>query len=172
MAQAVALVPAAVCAQPAPAPVTDRSATFPYRVAVGAGLSLGYAGWGQPPASIGEIGGRVQVFPWLGVGASYVSLGAGNNEAYDRFFFRALELSAHWHPIVGRWFDPFLRVGGLAVVDSGGGYMNQETTSRWGLEGMAGFDAVYQHAAFGVHFRYGFTDQSWAMAGLHIELRI
>lgn len=173
VAQAVALLPVAVCAQTAPAPVVERSAVFPYRVAVGAGLSLGYAGWGQPPASMGEIGGRVQVlFPSLGVGASYVSLGAGNNEGYDSFFFDALELSAHWHPIVGRWFDPFLRVGGLAVVDSGGGYMNQETTSRWGLEGMAGFDAVYLPVAFGVHLRSGFTNQSWTLAGLHIELRI
>jgi hypothetical protein len=172
VALAVALVPAPVCAQTTPAPVIDRSAVSPYKVAVGAGISLGYAGWGQPPAGIGEIGGRVQVFPSLGVGASYIRLSAGNNEGYDPFVFHALELNAHWHPIVGRWFDPFLRVGGLAVVDSGGGYMKQETTSRWGLEGMAGFDAVYLRAAFGVHLRYGFTDQFWALAGLHIELRI
>lgn len=172
VAQAVALVPVAVCAQTAPAPVIDRPAVSPYKVAVSLSLSWGYAGWGQPPAGIGEIGGRVQVLPSLGIGASYVNLGAGNNEDYDPFIFHALELNAHWHPIVGRWFDPFLRVGGLAVVDSGGGYMNQETTSRWGLEGMAGFDAVYLRVAFGVHLRYGFTDQFWALGGLHIELRI
>src|SRR5437762_3326079 len=172
VAQAAALVPAPARAQVAPAPVVDRSAVTPYKVAVGVGLSWGYAGWGQPPAGIGEIGGRVELWPWLGIGASYVSLGAGNNEDYDPFVFHALELNAHWHPIVGRWFDPFLRIGGLGVFDSGGGYMNQETTSHWGLEGMAGFDVVFRRLAFGAHFRSGFTNGSWTMAGLHLELRI
>jgi hypothetical protein len=120
---------------------------------------------------VGEIGGRVQLLPWLGIGAAYVGLGAGSNEG-DTFSFRALELNAHWHPIVGRWFDPFLRVGGLGVIDSGGGYMNYESTSRWGLEGMAGFDFVLYRVAIGPHFRAGFTNRYWTTAGLHFEVRI
>ena len=117
------------------------------------------------------MSGRVQLAPWLGGGVSYFNLGAANNEG-EAFVFHALELNAHWHPIVGRWFDPFLRVGGLGVISSGGGYMNYETTSRWGLEGMAGFDAVYLRLALGVHFRSGFTNRAWTTAGLRIELRI
>jgi hypothetical protein len=41
LAPAAVLVPAAVCAQVAPAPVVDPSVATPYKVAVGVGLSLG-----------------------------------------------------------------------------------------------------------------------------------
>ena len=172
LAPAAVLVPAPACAQVAPAPVANPSVATPYKVAVGVGPSFGYSGWGQPPTGMGEIGGRFQAWPWLGIGVAYFGLGAGNNEG-EGFSFSALELNAHWHPIVGRWFDPFLRVGGLGITSiQGGGYMNTDSTSRWGLEGMAGFDFVLYRVAIGPHFRAGFTNRYWATAGLHVELRI
>jgi hypothetical protein len=65
-----------------------------------------------------------------------------------------------------------VQASALAVVDSGGGYEGRETTSRFGLEGMAGFDLVRLPIACGLHTRSGFTNSAWTLVGLHIELRL
>lgn len=172
---AVLLVPAAARAQDSEGPPPRIAAGAPgpgYKLAFGGRLSVGDPGWGTEPGGIAEVGGRVQVLPWLGVGLSYLHLGAGNNEGYDPFGFDALEISSAWHPIVGRWFDPFVQVGALGVLGASGGYMDRETTSRLGVEALAGFDLVRLPFAVGVHARSGFTNHAWALGGLHVELRI
>jgi hypothetical protein len=154
---------------PPPAPAAPASA---YRVAFTGGVAVGEAGWGTELAGISELGARVRVLPWLGVGLSYLRLSAPNNEDYDPFELGAVEVSAAWRPVVGKWFDPFVQAGALGVVGSGGGYMATETTSRFGLEGMVGLDFVRLPFAVGVHARSGFTNRGWTLAGLHLELRI
>ena len=167
-----ALAPAAVFAQPAAARVAPAVPAPAYRLAFSGELARGNARWGTELAGISGVGGRVQVLPWLGVGLSYFRLAAPNNEGFDRFAFDALEVFSAWHPVVGRWFDPFVQVGALGVVGTNGGYMGLETSSRLGLEGMAGVDFVALPFAVGLHARSGFTNRAWAMAGLHLELRI
>jgi hypothetical protein len=135
------------------------------------------AGWGTELAGVSEVGARVQLLPWLGVGFSYLHLSASNNEGYPRFELDAFEISTAWRPVVGRWFDPFVQAGVLGVIGSGGGYPGTDTSSRFGLEGMAGLDfvvtrpAVRLPFAVGVHARSGFTNRSWTVVGLHLELR-
>jgi len=163
--------PLALAQQPPP-PVASAAPATGYRLAFNAGVAVGKTGWGTELAGISELGARVQLRPWLGVGLSYLRLSAGNNEGYDPFSFDAFEVSAAWHPVVGKWFDPFMQAGALGVVSSGGGYMHTETTSHLGLEGMAGFDFVWLPLAVGVHARSGFTNDSWTLVGLHIELRL
>ena len=170
--EALALGPAAALAQPAAPPVAPAVPAPAYRLAFSGGIAVGWAGWGTELGGISEVGGRVQVLPWLGVGLSYFQLGAPNNEDFAPFEFHALEVSSAWHPIVGRWFDPFVHVGALGVLGSNGGYMGTETSSRFGLEGMAGFDIVSLPFAVGVHARSGFTSRVWKLAGLHLEFRI
>jgi hypothetical protein len=169
LAQPAALAQQA-SAPPAPAP--------PYRLALTAGLDVGDPGWGTVFGGIAAVAARVELLPWLGVGLSYLQLSATNNEGYPPFTFQAFEVFAAWRPVVGRWFDPFVQAGALGVVGSGGGYEGAETTSRFGLEGMVGFDFVVNRPtvrlplAVGVHARSGFTSQTWTLAGLHIELRV
>jgi hypothetical protein len=50
--------------------------------------------------------------------------------------------------------------------------MGSETASRFGLEGMAGFDFVRLPFAVGVHVRSGATNRAWTLAGLHLEVRL
>jgi len=168
----LAALPAVAGAEETPRPATAAPRQTGYKLAIVGSLSAGTAGWGTELAGVGEIGGRVQVLPWMALGISYVSLNAPNNEGYDSFSFRALELNAGWRPIVGRWFDPFVQVGVLGVVDASGGYMNKESTSRWGLDGIAGIDFVHLPFAVGVHGQYGFTNRPWQLVGLHLEVRL
>lgn len=123
-----------------------------------------------------EIAARVQVLPWLGAGLSYLHLSASNNEDYAPFELNAFEISAAWRPVVNRWFDPFLQAGMVGVIGWGGGYPRFDASSRFGLEAMVGFDfvatAVRFPLAVGLHARSGFTNESWTMVGLHLELRI
>ncbi len=159
-------------AQPQSPPVTPAAPAPAYRLALNGSVAVGKAGWGTELGGISEVGGRVQLRPWLGIGLSYLRLSAGNNESYAPFQLDALEAFATWRPVVGKWFDPFVQAGALGVIDSGGGYMGSETTSRFGLEGMAGFDFVSLPFAVGVHVRSGFTNRAWTLAGLHLELRL
>jgi hypothetical protein len=172
VALALALVPAAAFGQPAPPSVAPAAQAPAYRVAFSGGVAVGGAGWGTVLGEISDVSGRVQVLPWLGVGLSYLQFGAPNNEGYDPFEFHAFEVTSAWHPVVGRWFDPFVQIGALGVVGSEGGYMSAETTSRFGLEALAGFDVVHLPLAVGVHARSGFTNRAWTLAGLHLEVRI
>ena len=166
--------PAAFAQQPPP-PAAAAAPALPYRLALTAGAAVGMAGWGPQLAGVSDIGGRVQLLPWLGVGLSYLQLSASSNENYPVFTLDAFELSAAWRPVVNRWFDPFAQAGVVGVIRSGGGYMGTDSSSRFGLEGTAGFDfvaALRVPLAVGVHVRSGFTSESWTMAGLHLELRI
>ena len=176
-AAAVAVAePVAFAQQPSP-PVAAASPAPAYRLALTGSASVGTAGWGSELAGISEVGARVQLLPSLGVGLSYLHLSASHNENYPTFELDAFAVSAAWRPVVGRWFDPFVQAGVVGVIGSGGGPDN-ETSSRFGLEGMAGFDFVVSRPparlrfAAGLHARSGFTSRSWTMAGLHIELRI
>jgi len=168
--------PVAFAQQPSP-PVAPAAPAAAYRLAVTGSASVGMAGWGSELAGISEVGARVQLLPWLGVGLSYLHLTDSHNENYPLFELDALEVSAAWRPVVGRWFDPFVQAGVVAVLGSRGGPDN-DTSSRFGLEGTAGFDFVVSRPparlrfAVGLHGRSGFTNRSWTMAGLHIELRI
>jgi hypothetical protein len=58
------------------------------------------------------------------------------------------------------------------VVNSNDGYMNEETTTLWGLESTAGIDLVRLPFAAGLHAPYGFTNRSWRFIGLHVKVRI
>jgi len=171
IALALVFAPAVTFAQAVPPPVTPAAPARAYRLAFTGGLAVGKPEWASTLGGISEVAARVQALPWLGIGLSYFQLGAGNNEDYDPFTFEALEISASWRPVVGRWFDPFVQVGTLAVIDSGGGYPG-DSTSPFGLEGMAGFDFVRLPLAVGVHLRSGFTSESWTLLGLHLEVRI
>jgi hypothetical protein len=155
-------------AQQLPPPVTPAAPAPAYRLAFNGSVAVGTAGWGSELAGISEVGGRVQLLAWLGIGLSYLRLGAGP------FELSAFEASAAWRPVVGKWFDPFVQAGALGVIGSGGGlmFMRSETTSRFGLEGIAGFDFVRLPFAVGVHARSGFTNRAWTLAGLHLELRL
>jgi hypothetical protein len=165
-----AQLPSPPVVPPLPAPT--------YRLAFNAGIAVGQAGWGTELAGISEVGARVHLMPWVGVGLSYLQFSAGNNEAYPPFEFNALEVSGAWRPVVGKWFDPFVQLGVVGVLGSTGGYMGTETTSRFGLEGMVGLDfvvsrpAVRLPVAAGLHARSGFTNSYWTLMGLHLELRI
>ena len=151
-------------------PVTPAAPAPAYRVAFNGSVSVGTAGWGSELSGISEVAGRVQLRPWLGIGLSYLRLSASNNECYAPFELDAFEAFATWRPVVGKWFDPFVQAGALGVIDpGGGGYMGTETTSRFGLEGMAGFDFVLLPFALGVHVRSGVTNRTWTVAGLHLE---
>ncbi len=153
-------------------PVTPAAPAPAYRLAFNGSVSVGQVGWGTELGGMSEVGGRVQLRPWLGIGLSYFRLSAGNNENDTPFELDAIEASATWRPVVGKWFDPFVQAGALGVIDSGGGYMGSETTSRFGLEGMAGFDFVRLPFALGVHVRSGVTNRAWTLAGLHLEVRL
>jgi len=166
LAQAVAF------AQTLSPPVTPAAPTPVYRLAFNGSVSVGNVGWGTELGGISEAGGRVQLRPWLGIGLSYLRLSAGNNEGFAAFDLGAFEVSATWRPVVGKWFDPFVQAGALGVIDSGVGYMGSETTTRFGLEGMAGVDFVRLPVAVGVHVRSGATNRAWTLAGLHVELRL
>jgi hypothetical protein len=168
---AVGLLLAAALALAQPPPGAPAAPTRGYKLAFNGGLAGGQSGWGTELSGISDVGARVHLLPWLGVGLSYVHLNAPNNEDWDPFTFDAFEMSVAWHPVVGRWFDPFVQAGALAVVASGGGYEGRETTSRFGLEGMAGFDLVRLPIAVGLHARSGFTNSAWRLLGLHLELR-
>jgi hypothetical protein len=164
-------MPSAVHAEPV-LPVAAQVRQPGYRLAVSYGISAGTSGWGQDISGTGELSARVMVLPWLAAGLSYLSLDAPNNEGYDAFRLEALELHVGWRPVVGRWIDPFLRVGALGVVGSDGGYENRQTTSRWGVESTAGVDFVALPIAVGAHAQYGFTNKAWVQVGLHLEVRI
>jgi hypothetical protein len=165
-------MPSAVHAEPVLPPGAVEARQPGYRLAVSGGISAGTAGWGTELSGTGELSARVMVLPWLAAGLSYLSFNAPNNEGYNAFQIQALELHVGWRPVVGRWIDPFLRVGALGVVGSNGGYMNSQTTSRWGVESTAGVDFVWLPIAVGAHAQYGFTNQAWALVGLHLEVRI
>ena len=114
--------PAAFAQQPPP-PAAAAAPALPYRLALTAGAAVGMGGWGPQLAGVSDIGGRVQLLPWLGVGLSYLQLSASSNENYPVFTLDAFELSAAWRPVVNRWFDPFAPAGVVGVIRSGGGYM-------------------------------------------------
>lgn len=143
-----------------------------YWLAFTGSVSLGEAGWGTELAGASAVGARVLVLPWLTAGLSYLGFSAPNNEGSAPFKFQALELHTGWRPVVGRWFNPFVQLGVPGVVTSNGGYMNRETTTRWGLESTAGIDLVRLPFAAGLHAQYGFTNRSWQLVGLHMEVRI
>jgi hypothetical protein len=168
----LAAFPATAREQEAAPPVAAGVRQPGYRLAFTGGISLGTTDWGTEISGATELSGRVLVLPWLTAGISYLRVSSSNNEGFDPFRFQALALHAGWRPIVGRWFDPFVQLGALAVVSSGGGYMNRQTTARWGLESTAGIDFVLLPFAAGFHAQYGFTDQSWRFVGLHLEVRI
>ena len=132
-----------------------------YRLALTGSVSLGAAGWGTEISGASAVGVRVLVLPWLTAGLSYLGFSSSNNEGSPPFEFQALELHTGWRPVVGRWFDPFVQLGALGVVNSAGGYMNQQTTTRWGLQSTAGIDLVHLPFAAGLHAQYGFTNRSW-----------
>ena len=144
-----------------------------YRVAVAAGVALGPPGWGNQLGTLAEIGARAQLLPWLGAGVSYFQLEAGNNEGYPALAIRALELHAAAHPFRTQWLDPFFRIGAVRIVGVSDGYPGEiASVSRWGLEGVAGLSVTASYFALGLDLRHGFTNRSWTMLGLHLELRL
>jgi hypothetical protein len=144
-----------------------------YLVAVGAGAALGDPGWGTELGTLLEVSGRVQPLPWLGAGASFFQISAGNNENFPSLQVRALELHASLHPLRTRWLDPFARAGVVRVVGtSDGGPGEASSVRRWGFEGVTGIDVAVPYFALGFDLRYGFTNRAWTMAGLHVEARL
>jgi hypothetical protein len=168
----VGAMPANARAEPQAVPVAAAVRQPGYRLAFTGSVSLGAAGWGTELAGESSVGVRALVLPWLTAGLSYLGFSAPNNEGSTPFKFQALELHTGWRPVVGSWIDPFVQLGVLGVVNSNGGYMNQETTTPWGLESTAGIDLVRLPLAAGLHAQFGFTNRSWRFIGLHMEVRI
>ncbi len=140
-----------------------------YRIATGASLSAGDAGWGTELANMEQIYARYQIYRGLGAGASYFFFTAPNNEgnAWPQFHAQGLEGFAEYHPFETSWIDPFVRVGVLGFTHVEG----IEEANRVGMQGVLGVDFVLPHFAIGLHALHGFTNQSWTMLGLHAELR-
>jgi len=168
------LVPLAVLLASTPAAAQAPRPWPPdYLVAVGAGAALGPVGWGTEIGSLLEVSSRVQPLPWLGAGAAFLQLSASNNEGYPSLLVNALEVNASAHPYRTRWLDPFVRVGGVRVLNARDGYPGDiALVSRWGAEVLGGLDVAATYFALGIDLRHGFTNRSWTMAGLHVEARL
>jgi hypothetical protein len=162
-------IPATAAAEPTAAAGAEKP---DYHVAVGAGAGVGDPGWGTELGLLAEVNARVQPLRWLGAGASFFNMIAGNNEA-SALKIRAIELNAEAHPWQMKWLDPFVRVGAMRVVQTEGGYGGEaDQMSRWGAQGMVGVSALLGPFAVGLNARHGFTNKSWTMLGLHLEARL
>ena len=150
-------------------PARERPA---YRVAVGVSGALGDPGWGTELGSLIEVNARAQVLPWLGVGAAFFQLTAPNNEALKSTRAQALELNASAHPVIGSWFDPFVRLGAFDYVGFQSSGFDSEPHTRIGAEGQIGMNVALPHVAFGINLRQGIAARDFTLLGLQVEGRL